>query len=129
MRADKRRNLEAKGWKVGSAADFLELSQEETAYLDFKMSLSRSLRDIRKKKQWSPDDLAKVIGSSQSRVAKMEAGDRSVSVDLLVKSLLAVGASYSDLTKAVSSGGKRMKTRVSQPRSRAAQSASSTFSQ
>ena len=120
MQADKRKKLDAKGWKVGSAADFLELSQEEAAYLDFKISLSRNLRDIRKKKRWSQVDLAKAIGSSQSRVAKMEAGDRSVSVDLLVKSLLAVGASYGDLAKAISAGGKRMATRASQPRKRAA---------
>ena len=120
MQADKRKKLDAKGWKVGSAADFLELSQEEAAYLDFKISLSRKLRDIRKKKRWSQVDLAKAIGSSQSRVAKMEAGDRSVSVDLLVKSLLAVGASYGDLAKAISAGGKRVATRASQPRKRAA---------
>lgn len=123
MRADKRKKLEAKGWKVGSAADFLELSQEEAAYLDFKMSLSRNLREIRKKKRWSQADLARVISSSQSRVAKMEAGDRSVSVDLLVKSLLAVGASYSDLAKAISAGGKRVTTRASQPKKRAAKKA------
>ncbi len=123
MRADKRKKLEAKGWKVGSAADFLELSQEEAAYLDFKMSLSRNLREIRKKKRWSQADLAKVISSSQSRVAKMEAGDRSVSVDLLVKSLLAVGASYNDLAKAISAGGKRVTTRASQPNKRAAKKA------
>lgn len=85
-------------------------SQEEAAYLDFKISLSRNLRDIRKKKRWSQVDLAKAIGSSQSRVAKMEASDRSVSVDLLVKSLLAVGASYGDLAKAISAGGKRVAT-------------------
>ena len=119
MRAAKRKKLEAKGWKVGSAADFLELSQEEAAYLDFKMSLSRNLREIRKKKRWSQADLARVISSSQSRVAKMEAGDRSVSVDLLVKSLLAVGASYNDLAKVISAGGKRVTTRASQPKKRA----------
>ncbi len=123
MRADKRKKLEAKGWKIGSAADFLELSQEEAAYLDFKMSLSRNLREIRKKKRWSQADLARVISSSQSRVAKMEAGDRSVSVDLLVKSLLAVGASYSDLAKAISAGGKRVTTRASRPKKRAAKKA------
>jgi DNA-binding XRE family transcriptional regulator len=119
MRADKRKKLEAKGWKVGSAADFLELSQEESAYLDFKISLSRNLKEIRKKKRWSQTDLANAINSSQSRVAKMEAGDRSVSVDLLVKSLLAIGASYSDLANAISAGGKRTTTAVSQPKKRA----------
>lgn len=102
MRADKREKLEARGWKAGSAADFLELTQEEAAYLDLKMSLSRSLREFRKRKRWSQAELARAIRSSQSRVAKMEAGDRSVSVDLLIKSLLAVGASNSDLARAIS---------------------------
>ena len=88
-------------------------SQEEAAYLDFKISLSRNLRDIRKKKRWSQVDLAKAIGSSQSRVAKMEASDRSVSVDLLVKSLLAVGASYGDLAKAISAGGEARRATAS----------------
>ena len=101
MRADKRKTLEAKGWKVGDAADFLELSRDEAAYLELKMSLSRSLREFRRKKQWSQAKLASTIHSSQSRVAKMEAGDRSVSVDLLIKSLLAVGASNNDLAKAI----------------------------
>src|SRR5581483_4278956 len=36
--------------------------------------------------------VAKRLGSSQSRVAKMEAGDPSVSLDLLLRALLALGA-------------------------------------
>ena len=104
MQADKRKKLDAKGWKVGSAADFLELSHEEAAYLDLKMSLSRSLREFRNKRRWSQAELAKEIRSSQSRVAKTEAGDRSVSVDLLIKSLLAVSASNKDLARVISSG-------------------------
>ncbi len=112
MRADKQKKLEDKGWKVGSAADFLGLSDEEAAYLDFKMSLSRSLKEIRTHKRWSQADLAKAIGSSQSRVAKMEAGDRSVSVDLLVKSLLSVGASANDLARAISTGNRATTAKV-----------------
>lgn len=104
MKAAKKKKLEAKGWKVGSAADFLALSPEEAAYIDLKLSLSKRLKEMRTQKKMSQTALAKEIHSSQSRVAKMEAGDASVSLDLLVKSLLAVGASNRDLAKAISSG-------------------------
>ena len=103
MKAAKKKKLEAKGWKVGSAADFLALSPEEAAYIDLKLSLSKRLKEMRTQKKMSQTALAKEIHSSQSRVAKMEAGDASVSLDLLVKSLLAVGASNRDLAKAISS--------------------------
>ncbi|MCX7546301.1 helix-turn-helix domain-containing protein [Marinicella gelatinilytica] len=104
MKTAKKKKLEAKGWKVGSAADFLALSPEEAAYIDLKLSLSKRLKEMRTQKKMSQTALAKEIHSSQSRVAKMEAGDASVSLDLLVKSLLAVGASNRDLAKAISSG-------------------------
>ena len=42
---------------------------------------------------------AHLVGSSQSRVAKMEAADASVSVDLLIRSLLKLGAARKDLAK------------------------------
>ena len=103
MKAAKKKKLEAKGWKVGSAADFLALSPEEAAYIDLKLSLSKRLKEMRTQKKMSQTALAKEIHSSQSRVAKMESGDASVSLDLLVKSLLAVGASNRDLAKAISS--------------------------
>jgi len=45
---------------------------------------------------------AKLIKSSQSRLAKMEGGDPSVSLDLLIRSLLALGASNRDLARAIS---------------------------
>ena len=103
MRASKQKKLEAQGWKVGSASDFLELTPEEEAYIELKLALCSSLKKIRTKKHLSQTDVAKMIKSSQSRVAKMEAGDPSVSLDLVIKSLLSVGATNKDLVKAVSS--------------------------
>lgn len=102
MRSNKQKQLEAKGWKVGSAADFLELTPEEETYIELKLSLCNSLKKIRTSKDLSQNDLAKLIKSSQSRVAKIEAGDSSVSIDLVIKSLISVGASKKDLAKAVS---------------------------
>jgi predicted XRE-type DNA-binding protein len=102
MKATKRKRLEAKGWKIGTVEEFLNLSPEEVAYIELKHALSNSLRARRSKEKLSQVEVAKLVKTSQSRVAKMEAGDPSVSIDLLVKSLLALGASPKDLAKAIS---------------------------
>ena len=101
MRKAKKDRLEKKGWKVGTVQDFLGLSDEEVAYVELRLRLATSLRERRKKKRLSQTDLAKRINSSQSRVAKMEAGDPSVSLDLLIRALLALGASSKDLARAI----------------------------
>jgi DNA-binding XRE family transcriptional regulator len=102
MRAAKRKKLEQHGWKVGSADEFLDLTSDESAYIEMKMALSSTLKKHRLKKSMSQVDLARAVKSSQSRIAKMEAGDPSVSIDLLLKSLLALGASPKELAKAIS---------------------------
>ena len=101
MQSSKRKKLQAKGWKIGSADEFLNLSPEETAYIEVKLSLSSSLKKQRSRENLSQVEVAKIIKTSQSRVAKMEAGDPSVSIDLLVKSLLALGISRKNLAKAI----------------------------
>jgi len=99
MKTVKRKRLEAKGWKLGTAREFLNLSPEEAAYVELKLSLSKNLQDYRRGKKLTQVDLARLLKSSQSRVAKMEAGDPSVSLDLLVRSLLALGASKKHLAR------------------------------
>ena len=101
MREKKRKRLEAKGWKVGSAAEFLDLTPEEMAYIELKLRFAESLRKHRQRRKLTQIDVAKLISSSQSRVAKMEAGDPSVSLDLLVRSLLALGASKRELARII----------------------------
>ena len=91
MKRSKKARLEAKGWKVGTASEFLKLSAEESAYVEMKLALSRSLQERRRRKRLTQHELARLLRSSQSRVAKMEAGDPSVTIDLLVKSLIAMG--------------------------------------
>ena len=108
MRKARRDRLQEKGWKVGTVQDFLELSNEESAYIELRLRLSESLRKRRRKRHLSQNDVAKRISSSQSRVAKMEGGDPSVSLDLLIRSLLALGASSRDLARAI--GGSLPKT-------------------
>jgi len=97
----KRKRLEARGWKVGSAKDVLGLSDEEEAYIELRLKLAEGLKARRVGKGLTQIQLAKVMQSSQSRVAKMEAGDPTVSLDLLVRSLLALGASSSELAKII----------------------------
>lgn len=102
MREEKRKRLEARGWKIGSTADFLELSATEVEYLEIRRRLADGLKERRLARQMTQMDLGRAVRSSQSRVAKMEAGDPSVSLDLLIRTLLALGASKRDLAKLLS---------------------------
>ncbi len=101
MKATKRTKLQAAGWAVGDAADFLHLSPAEAAYVELKLSLSQALRRWRSTRKLTQTELAKRLGSSQSRVAKMEAGDPTVSADLLLRSLLALGATSKDIASSL----------------------------
>ena len=87
--------------------EFLGLSEADSALIEIKLALSRSLRERRNKQGLSQVQLAERLQSSQSRVAKMEAGDPSVSMDLLISSLLLLGASSADLANAIKDGEKK----------------------
>lgn len=102
MRKAKRARLEKKGWKFGSAEDFLNLSPEELVLIEIRLRLSDNLKKQRKRRKLTQTQLARLINSSQSRVAKMESGDPSVSIDLLIRSLVALGASNRDVARAIS---------------------------
>jgi DNA-binding XRE family transcriptional regulator len=104
MRKRKRIKLEAAGWTVGSVKEFLGLSEADAVLNEMKLALSRSLRERRKKYGRSQVQLAERLQSSQSRIAKMEAGDPSVLMDLLVSALLLLGASSTDLVKTIRGG-------------------------
>jgi DNA-binding XRE family transcriptional regulator len=95
----KKKKLQAKGWVIGNAKEFLQLSDEEARYIELKLALSESLKAERLKQNVTQVELAKMIGSSQSRVAKMEAGDPSVTVDLLLKALLTLGVTKKQLSR------------------------------
>jgi DNA-binding XRE family transcriptional regulator len=103
MNRKKKKALEAKGWKVGGVSAFLDLTPEEAAYVELKLVLSRNLQRSRKRKQLTQHQLAKLTKSSQSRIAKMEAGDPSVSIDLLIRSLLVLGATRRHLSRMLAS--------------------------
>src|SRR4051794_9393526 len=101
MDAKTRKHLEAAGFTVGAATDFLGLGPEEAALIEMRLALSGALRDRRTAAGLTQAALARRVGSSQSRVAKMEAGDPSVSLDLLIRALLAVGASRREVGHAL----------------------------
>ena len=101
MDKKKKKYLESKGYKVGTTQQFLDLSTEESRYIELKLALSEALANQRKKSKLTQAELAKLLKSSQSRVAKMEKGDPTVSVDLLIKSLLAMGADKKSIAEAI----------------------------
>ncbi|MBM3161736.1 MAG: helix-turn-helix domain-containing protein [Chlorobi bacterium] len=99
MDVQKQKKLEAAGWKIGNAEDLLELDQVESSFIALKIALSQHLKTRRQSLRLTQKEFAGMIHSSQSRVAKMEAGDPGVSLDLLVKSLLTLKTSKEDIEK------------------------------
>lgn len=96
---DKRtyKRLESAGWKVGGTSEFLGLTEEEAAIVELKVGLANAVRVQRGRRNLTQEQLGRLLGSSQSRVAKMEAADPSVSLDLMVRSLLRMGASRKEV--------------------------------
>ena len=99
MNREKRTRLATAGWRVGNTKQFLGLSDEEAAMIELKLQLAKALRDERSRQKLTQNELGRRLRSSQSRVAKMEAGDPSVSLDLLVRSLFKLGATRFDLAR------------------------------
>jgi DNA-binding XRE family transcriptional regulator len=107
MKRQKKARLEAAGWKVGSARDFLGLTDAEAAVIELKLEFAKALREQRARRKMTQEQAGQTLGSSQSRVAKMEAGDPSVSIDLLVRSLFRLGGSRQDLVRHLAAPTKR----------------------
>lgn len=113
MKASKRKKLENSGWKIGSSAEFLGLSEEEEMFVSIKLTLVTHLKARRHQLKLTQQELARRIGSSQSRIAKMEMADRSVSMELLVRTLISLGASQKkigEIIGATAAVRKRAKT-------------------
>jgi predicted XRE-type DNA-binding protein len=89
------------GWVEGSAQDLLELSNADMEYIETRLALGRMLRDLRQKQQLTQVQVAVRLKTSQSRVAKMEKADPTVSVDLLLQALFRLGVTRQDLVAAI----------------------------
>lgn len=101
MKRDMQKRLERAGWRVGDAGDFLELSEDERGFVEMKLALAAGLRERRERQGLTQVALARRLGSSQSRIAKMEAAHRMVSLDLLVRALLALGATREEVARLI----------------------------
>ncbi len=101
MNADKRKRLEAAGWKVGTVQEFLNLNDADMEYIETKLALTKAVKLQRKRKNLTQVALAECMKTSQSRVAKIEKGDPTVSVDLILRALFALGATRKELANAI----------------------------
>lgn len=101
MDESKKRRLESQGWKVGTVKDFLELTPEESTLIEIRLALSKNLK-ARRQKLMTQKELATKIQSSQPRIAKAENGDNSVSIELLIRAMLAIGASPQEIGQVIS---------------------------
>ena len=104
MNQAKKERLESKGWKVGTVSDFLELTSEESVLVEIKLALSQNLKE-RRQKLMTQSELASKMSSSQPRIAKAENGDASVSIDLLIKAMLMIGATSQDIGQVIADVG------------------------
>lgn len=102
MKSEKKARLQSAGWKIGTTEEFLGLTADEAALVELKLNLAKWLKAQRLAHNWTQVELAKRIGSSQSRMARIEAGDPSVSLDLMFRAAFAAGATQKDLAKVVS---------------------------
>jgi predicted XRE-type DNA-binding protein len=106
-----KKRFEAAGWKVADTAQFLRLSDEEAALIELKLGLANAVKDQRKRRKMRPEQLGRMLGSSQSRVAKMEAADSSVSIGLMVRALFRMGASRKKVASSIASPTPRVVAR------------------
>jgi len=107
MEKRKRKRLESAGWRVGGAAEFLGLSDEEAAIIELKLGLAKAVKEERTRRRMTQEQLGRLLGSSQSRVAKIEAAEPSVSIDLMVRSLIRMGASRNEVASYIAGPGRR----------------------
>ena len=94
------KRVKALGWKDGTVAEFLRLTPEEICSDRDQIGVSRKLRE-RRQRRMTQAQLAKKLQSSQSRIAKAETGDSSVSIELLVRAMLATGATPREIGKTI----------------------------
>ncbi len=101
MKKQKKQRLERAGWVVGDTGDFLGLSEQERRFIETKLALAAGVRRRRKLQRVTQAELARRLGSSQSRVAKIEAADATVSLDLILRSLFGLGATSADVARLI----------------------------
>jgi transcriptional regulator with XRE-family HTH domain len=117
MNSEKRARLEAAGFTVGTVAEFLELTPDESDYIETRLALRFFLRGVRERAGLTQAEAAKRVGTSQSRFSKMEGGDPSVTLDLLIRSALKLGARFAEIGKAIAEWPGAPSSRPPRPKS------------
>ena len=103
----KKKRLESAGWRVGGTAEFLGLNDEEAAIVELKLGLANAVKENRARRRMTQDQLGKLLGSSQSRIAKIEAADTSVSIDLMVRFLIKMGVTRKEVASYIATQGRK----------------------
>ena len=101
MNAAMKRRLKSAGWKVGNTGQFLGLSREEARLVEMKLTLSETLKRHRQRRRLTQGGLAERLGSSQSRIAKLEAGAPGTTLDLLFRALFVAGVSSNEIARQI----------------------------
>jgi len=101
MNADRKKRLEAAGFKFGTVGELFNLSEAEELLVEMKVALAEAIRELREVRSLSQADLARLIGSGQARVSKLERSLESTSLDTLFRCMLVLGASRQDLAKTI----------------------------
>jgi predicted XRE-type DNA-binding protein len=97
MNESKKRALEAAGWVMGDAEEFLELTVEERQLVELRVAVSRAVRALRERQNLTQTQVARKLKTSQPRIAKLESGASDVSLDLMFRGLFALGGTINDL--------------------------------
>ena len=103
MTKAKQKKLEKIGYKITDTQQFLNLSDREMAIIDLKVNLTQKLREVRKAAGITQKQLAKLMSSSQSRMAMLEGGAPDISLELICRALFALGVSSVELGRTISS--------------------------
>lgn len=101
MTQAKRSRAEADDWTIGNADEFLGLSADESTYIEIKLALAGLLVERRKAASLTQALLAPQVKTSQSRLARMEHADATMSIDILVRTLLSTGESRQDIARVI----------------------------
>ena|SRR5690554_6121374 len=104
MDPEKRKKLEANGWKVGTVSEFLDLNEADELVIELRLALTNSLRQLRKNRRVTQKELADRLNTSQPHVSQMENGHKTVSIDSLIMSLIELGANRQKISEIIAQG-------------------------
>lgn len=92
MDAERKKKLEAAGWKFGDYADFLGMTPEEKAVVEIRLAATREMERLRAENPISQEELARRMGTKQPNVSKLFKNPGKATLDTLFRALLALGS-------------------------------------